>query len=197
MTYPFTDNQSRQTWSNFPATAVPREGIALSDLDRRPAEGRYSGGPGVPLSGDGYQQTTDIQKADDYLNTRLGGQGADGFGALRDYFIAVYGQPSPTQPFMVQFGGHHLARNLTYNGDKVSQTPQFVGTEPVSFPVGRDDRRTVEGGGGGGLFGLMASLTADQRTSAEITWGPSTISSWGRARTPAPSPPSKASWCPA
>jgi ABC-type glycerol-3-phosphate transport system substrate-binding protein len=27
--YDFTDNQARQTWSNFPATAVPREGIAL------------------------------------------------------------------------------------------------------------------------------------------------------------------------
>ena len=33
VTYAFTDNQSRQTWSNYPAQQVPRKGVALSDLD--------------------------------------------------------------------------------------------------------------------------------------------------------------------
>jgi hypothetical protein len=166
--YDFTDNQARQTWSNFPATAVPREGIALSDLTADQQKAALAVVQ-VALSGQGYQQSTDIQKADDYLNS-LGGQGADGFGALKDYFIAVYGQPSATQPFMVQFGGHHLARNLTYNGDKVSQTPQFVGTEPVSFPSGAATVEPLKTEATD-LFGLMASLTADQRTSAEITSG--------------------------
>ena len=123
----------------------------------------------VALSSDGYEQNSNIRKADDDLNS-LGGQGADGFGALKDYYIAVYGQPSETAPFMVQFGGHHLARNLTYNGDKVSQTPQFVGSEPVSFQV---DGATVEPveAEASSLFAVMAGLTADQRTSAEITSG--------------------------
>jgi Protein of unknown function (DUF3500) len=166
--YDFTDNQARQTWSNFPATAAPREGIALEDLtaDQQAAALAVMQ---VALSGDGYQQDGNIRRSDDYLNS-LGGQGADDFGSLKDYFIAVYGQPSATQPFMVQFGGHHLARNLTYNGDKVSQTPQFVGTEPTSFP---SDGATVEPlkAEATNLFGLMAALTADQRTSAEITSG--------------------------
>ena len=30
--YDFSENKARQTWSNFPATAVPREGIVLADL---------------------------------------------------------------------------------------------------------------------------------------------------------------------
>jgi uncharacterized protein DUF3500 len=166
--YDFTDNQARQTWSNFPATAVPREGPALSDLTAEQQQAALAVVK-VALSSDGYQQSTDIQKADDYLNS-LGGQGADGFGALKDYHIAVFGQPSTTQPFMVQFGGHHLARNLTYNGDKVSQTPQFVGTEPVSFPSGGATVEPLKTEATD-LFGLMASLTADQRTSAEITSG--------------------------
>jgi hypothetical protein len=166
--YDFTDNQSRQTWSNFPATAVARPGIALSDLTADQQKAALAVVQ-VALSADGYQQTTDIQKADDYLNS-LGGQGADGFGALKDYFVAVYGQPSTTQPFMVQFGGHHLVRNLTYNGDKVSQTPQFVGTEPVSFPSGGATVEPLKAEATD-LFGLMGSLTADQRTSAEITSG--------------------------
>src|SRR4051812_6247976 len=137
--YDFSENEARQTWSNFPTSTVPREGIVMSDLtadQQKAADGVLQ----VALSSDGYQQDTDIRKADDNLNS-LGGQGADGFGALNDYYIAVYGQPSPTHPFMVQFGGPPLARPLTYNGDKVSQPPQFVGPEPVSFQV---DGTTVE-----------------------------------------------------
>jgi hypothetical protein len=168
VTYDFTDNKARQTWSNFPATTVPREGIVLSDLNadqQRAALAVLQ----TALSPDGFQQDTNIRKADDYLNS-LGGEGADGFGALKDYYVAVYGTPSGTQPFMVQFGGHHLARNLTYNGTKVSQTPQFVGSEPTSFTT---DGATVEPvkPESSALFALMAALTADQRTRAEITSG--------------------------
>jgi hypothetical protein len=49
----------------------------------------------VALSSDGYQQDVNIEKADDYLNS-LSGQGADDFGSVKDYHIALYGQPSPT-----------------------------------------------------------------------------------------------------
>ncbi len=123
----------------------------------------------VALSGDGFQQDVNIRKSDDYLSS-LGGQGAEDFGSLKDYYVAVYGEPSETQPFMIQFGGHHLARNLTYNGDKVSQTPQFVGTEPTSFA---SEGATIEPlqAEASTLFGVMAALAADQRTSAEITSG--------------------------
>jgi hypothetical protein len=125
--YDFTDNQARQTWSNFPSTTVPREGPALSNMTAEQQQAVLAVLQ-VALSSGGYQQDVAIRTADDYVNS-LGGQGADGFGALKDYHIAVYGQPSTTAPFMVQFGGHHLAGTLTYNGDKVSQTRQFVGTE--------------------------------------------------------------------
>jgi hypothetical protein len=166
--YGFTDNQARQTWSNFPATQVPRPGIALSDLTPEQLNAA-SAVLRTALSAEGAQQNTDIQRADDYLAS-LGGEGADGFGALKDYFIAVYGTPSPTEPFMVQFGGHHLARNLTYNGDRVSQTPQFVGSEPPSFVV---DGATIEPvrPEATAMFGVMAGLTPEQRTGAQITSG--------------------------
>jgi hypothetical protein len=52
----------------------------------------------------------------------------------------------------------------------VSQTPQFVGTEPVSFPSGAATVEPLKTEATD-LFGLMGSLTADQRTSAEITSG--------------------------
>ena len=166
--YAFTENKARQTWSNFPATQVPREGIVLSDLT---AEQQTAAATVLrtALSAQGAEQNGQIQSADDYLRS-LGGDGADGFGALNDYYIAVYGTPSATQPFMVQFGGHHLARNLTYNGDKVSQTPQFVGSEPTSFPSGGVTVEPVKAEAAG-MFGIMAGLTPEQRTAAQITSG--------------------------
>jgi Protein of unknown function (DUF3500) len=166
--FDFSDNSSRQTWSNYPSSTVPRKGPALSDLtaDQQKAADAVLQ---VALSSDGFQQDGDIRKADDYLNS-LGGEGADDFGSVKDYHIAIYGQPSPTQPFMVQFGGHHLARNLTYNGDKVSQTPQFVGSEPTSFPVAGATVEPVKAEASA-MFGMLAAFTDDQRKSAEITSG--------------------------
>lgn len=166
--YDFSENKARQTWSNFPATAVPREGIVLSALSTAQRTSLATLMQ-VALSPDGAVQDDNIQKADDYLKS-LGGQGADGFGGLNDYYVAVYGQPSATQPFMVQFGGHHLARNLTYNGDKVSQTPQFVGSEPTSFTSGGTTVEPVKAESTA-MFGMIAGLSDAQRTSAELKSG--------------------------
>ncbi|MCX4763686.1 DUF3500 domain-containing protein [Streptomyces sp. NBC_01275] len=166
--YDFSDNKARQTWSNFPATTVPREGIEMSDLttaQQKAADAVLQ----VALSPSGAQEDADIREADNKLNS-LGGQGADGFGSLKDYYFAVYGTPSTTQPFMVQFGGHHLARNLTYNGDKVSQTPQFVGSEPTSFKSGGTTVEPVKAESTA-MFGMLAGLDATQKKAAEITSG--------------------------
>jgi Protein of unknown function (DUF3500) len=166
--YDFTDNQSRQTWSNYPSTQVPRKGVKLGDLSADQQQAALAILQ-TALSSDGATQDDNIQKADDYLNS-LGGQGAEGFGSQVDYYIAVYGDPSTTAPFTVQFGGHHLARNLTYNGDKVSQTPQFVGSEPTSFDVDGTTVQPVKPESDA-MFGMLAGLTADQLASAEITSG--------------------------
>ena len=163
--YDFSENKARQTWSNFPATAVPREGIEMSDLSAEQQKA-VDAMLQVALSSTGAQQDADIRKADDNLNS-LGGQGSDGFGALKDYYVAVYGTPSATQPFMIQFGGHHLARNLTYNGDKVSQTPQFVGTEPTTFQTGGATVEPLKAEASA-LFGMMAALTAAQKNTAKL-----------------------------
>ena len=53
-----------------------------------------------------------------------------GFGK---YFIAFVGQPSNSAPWTLQFSGHHLAYNITYNGRFLSGTPLFAGSEPISW----------------------------------------------------------------
>ena len=38
---------------------------------------------------------------------------------LDEYYIALLGKPSTSAPWMIQFGGHHLAINVTIVGRAV------------------------------------------------------------------------------
>jgi hypothetical protein len=67
--YDFTDNKARQTWSNFPTTAVPREGVQLSALSADQLKAAYAVMQ-TALSADGYTQDANIQLADDELERR-------------------------------------------------------------------------------------------------------------------------------
>jgi len=164
--YDFTDNQSRQTWSNFPAQQVPRKGVALSalsDTSKASALALVK----TMLSAQGYSQVQTIQAADDWLN-KNSSAGKDAFGSDTDYYIAVYGTPSATDPFMVQFGGHHLARNYTYKGTTASITPDFTGTEPKSFTVSNTTVEPLKEKAGT-LFAAFDSLSTDQDAQAKLS----------------------------
>ena len=164
--YDFADNQSRQTWSNFPAAQVPRKGVALSTLSDA-AKAAALNVVKTMLSAQGYDQVQTIQAADDWLN-KNSSSGTDSFGSDTDYYIAVYGTPSTTDPFMVQFGGHHLARNYTYKGTTASVTPDFTGTEPKSFTVANTTVEPLKEKAGT-LFAAFDSLSADQDAQAKLT----------------------------
>ncbi len=166
VTYAFSDNQSRQTWSNFPAQQVPRKGVALSDLSAA-AKAAAMGLVKTMLSAEGYSQVETVQKADDWLK-KNSASGTDSFGSDTDYYIAVYGTPSTSSPFMVQFGGHHLARNYTYKGTTASITPDFTGTEPKTFTVADTTVQPLKEKAGT-LFSLFDSLTAAQDAKAQLS----------------------------
>ena len=53
--------------------------------------------------------------------------------ALRDpelFYVAVFGTPSATEPWGWRFEGHHISANFTIRGDKISNTPFFIGAQP-------------------------------------------------------------------
>jgi hypothetical protein len=164
--YAFTDNQSRQTWSNYPAAQVPRKGVALSTLSDT-AKAAALSVVKTMLSAQGYDQVQTIQAADDWLHANTTA-GNDAFGSDLDYYIAVYGTPSATDPFMVQFGGHHLARNYTYKGTTASITPDFTGTEPKSFTIAGTTVEPLKEKAGT-LFAAFDSLSADQDAQAKLS----------------------------
>jgi len=119
-------------WSNLPCGTNCRTGLQFANMSTAQqtaalAVVRAATGTG---SGEGYDETQQIRAADDYLNANGGGSGY-GSGI---YFIAFLGTPSTTGTWMLQYGGHHLATNITFgNGNVTGATPKFEGVEPLSF----------------------------------------------------------------
>lgn len=49
------------------------------------------------------------------------------------YYISILGKPSEKDPWMIQFGGHHLALNITIAGERGILTPTLTGAQPALF----------------------------------------------------------------
>ncbi|MGK5680112.1 DUF3500 domain-containing protein [Actinoplanes sp. URMC 104] len=49
------------------------------------------------------------------------------------YWMAIIGEPSDTEAWQWQFGGHHVTVNATVKGDDVSMTPSFIGAQPGTY----------------------------------------------------------------
>ena len=85
------------------------------------------------------------------------------------YYISFLGKPSTVQPWMLQFGGHHLALNITIAGNKGVLTPTLTGAQPATFklngktirPVGRESDKALA---------LLQSLNENQRQQAVLPY---------------------------
>ena len=91
-----------------------------------------------------------------------------GFG--RDnYYLAFFGAPSLNEPWMIQFGGHHLAINLTMGGKTNILTPTLTGSQPATYkldgetvrPLGRENDKG---------FAFINSLDAAQQKQAILNY---------------------------
>ncbi|MGC4056592.1 MAG: DUF3500 domain-containing protein [Chitinophagaceae bacterium] len=84
---------------------------------------------------DGYDEFHKNYIAEAYLHAAGGGSGYD--TTLR--WISFLNTPSETGAWMLQFGGHHYAANISFNnGHVIGATPFFQGLEPKSFTWGSD-----------------------------------------------------------
>jgi hypothetical protein len=97
-----------------------------------------------------------------------GGGGGANFGE-DEYYLAFLGTPSTTTPWMLQFGGHHLAINLTMMGSQASMTPSLPAAQPAMYtvegreirPLGRENDKA---------FALVNALDASQRNQAILPY---------------------------
>ena len=108
--FDFKDAAQRKRWS-ISDRMVPRAGLRMGDLTK-PSARRIAVLAAV-LSPQGYEKVVGIVEGDEMLKKT---QGNDMFGH-DEYYVSFLGEPSGTEPWMIQFGGHHLGLNITLAGE--------------------------------------------------------------------------------
>jgi hypothetical protein len=172
---PALDSSTRTVWSNLPSGikmqvgATERNGLKLGQMT--PAQEKAALAVlTATLSRDGFQKTMAIVDADEVLEVRSaptrGATAPVRFGR-KEYYLAILGKPSATDPWMIQFGGHHLAINVTLAGRQNVLAPTHTGAQPASYSV---DGKTVRplGDENDKAFALVNALTADQQKQAVL-----------------------------
>lgn len=176
--FPF-DAVPKARWSNLPTGIFERQGLRMGDLT--PAQrAAVMNLLSTALSRDGYRKVTEIVGADEALRKsqagaggggrggRGGGRGGPAFGQ-DEYYLAFVGVPSTTSPWMLQFGGHHLAINLTLASSQATMAPSLTGSQPASYtletqtirPLGRENDEA---------FALINALDNAQRSQGILTY---------------------------
>lgn len=172
--------ENATNWSNFPqellqngmgggpggtSSSSGRVGLQISTLDdeQRAALEELMAAALGGEDNEGYDEVMAILAADDYLAENYGGTD---YGS-ENYYIAFLGEVTDSGTWELQFGGHHLAVSNTYtDGELVSATPSFRGTEPTGeFTLDGEtyDPLTQETDA---LSALAESLTEDQLAEA-------------------------------
>ncbi|MGA2103332.1 MAG: DUF3500 domain-containing protein, partial [Candidatus Sulfotelmatobacter sp.] len=97
-----------------------------------------------------------------------GGLSADLFG--KDlYYISILGTPSEKDPWMLQFGGHHLALNVTIAGERGVLTPTLTGAQPALYTSNGKTVRPLAGESDKALA-LLNSLDENQRKQVILSY---------------------------
>jgi hypothetical protein len=189
------DEEHKTRWSNFPVGVVPRNGVRWGDLSaaQRSAALKLLS---TALSGQGLRKVQEIMEGDEVLKATdtgggpmgppnggppgsgsppngppggfRGGTGGPNFG--RDnYYLALLGTPSLTEPWLIQFGGHHLAVNVTIVGRSSLLTPTLTGAQPAVYKLSGETVRPLGRENDKG-FALVNSLDPAQRKKAILNY---------------------------
>ena len=99
-----------------------------------------------------------------------GGRGPGGLSFSRDeYYLAFLGAPSLTEPWMIQFGGHHLAINVTIVGKTNVMTPSLPAAQPATYKLNGETVRPLGREYDKG-FVLINALDAAQQKQAILPY---------------------------
>jgi len=168
--FEFNDAAQRVKWSNLPTTMVPRAGLKMGDLSA-PQKKAAMELLASTLSKRGYEKVLQIVEGDETLKTQEGGRGCGGapmFG--RDlFYISILGKPSVKDPWMLQFGGHHLALNITMVGREGIPTPSLTAAQPARYTVDGKMVRPL-GAENDKAFALINALDEGQRKQAILPY---------------------------
>jgi hypothetical protein len=161
--FDFKNAEQRVRWSNLPEGIFKRAGVAWGGTDEAQRAAMMDL-LGAVLGPEGVENAQEQMAADDALPMP---EGAPVKFGSEYYYVSFSGQPSTTSPWMLQFGGHHLAINATVVGPNVTLSPSLTGGQPLKFmsdgrPVYIVLEEAVQGAA------LLGSLTDAQREKALI-----------------------------
>jgi hypothetical protein len=155
---------------------VPRAGISLKDMNTAQQSAAMALVSSA-LSKRGFEKVQQIMDGDEMLKAdagngppggRGGGRGGRGGGLMfgKDlYFISILGTPSERTPWILQFGGHHLALNITIAGERGILTPSLTGAQPALYSVNGKTVRPL-GQESDKALALLNALDESQRKQA-------------------------------
>ena len=165
--YAFDDEQQRARWSNLPVAMVPRGGMSLEQMSagQRAAAMKLLS---TVLSRRGFEKIQQILQGDEMLRLNRRPGGGPLFGKEL-YYVSMLGTPSETTPWMLQFGGHHLALNITIAGERGVLTPTLTGAQPAIYTFEGKTVRPLEGESDK-AFALLNALDAAQKKQAILDY---------------------------
>ncbi len=136
-TYPLNSPERRE-WTNLPPRPTDN-GLRFRDLTEEQARAACDMFA-VIFSELGYQKICHIMLADDQLLTE--GRPHSSLGT-ENFAILIFGEPSATGPWAFQLDGHHIGVNFSFEGDKITMSPSFIGTQPEAFKIEDKDYRPL------------------------------------------------------
>jgi Protein of unknown function (DUF3500) len=161
--YPINGVEWRE-WNNESRWML-RHGICFEDM----TEGQKELGLGLlraSLSEEGFTSVQSGMR----LNYTLGEEWThpEVFGEWC-YWLAIFGEPSETEPWGWQLDGHHLNVSCLVLGDQIVMTPFFLGCEPSYAKAGRYQGTSLFVPEEAAARNLIRNLTPTLRTKAVVS----------------------------
>ena len=163
--FAFDDEEQRVRWSNLPVRMVRRAGLSMGELNssqRSAALALVSSA----LSRRGFEKVQEIMDGDEVLKRNGGNNPMFGKDL---YYISILGKPSEKDPWMLQFGGHHLALNITIAGGSGVLTPSLTAAQPALYTLNGKTVRPL-GQENDKAFALLNALDESQRKQAILNY---------------------------
>ena len=140
--------------------------ILKKDDRSGPPPGGGGGRPGGPPDGSGPPLSGGPRRPVQGRGPRGGGGAMFGKDL---YYFSFLGKPSETAPWTLQFGGHHLALNITIIGAKGILTPSLTGAQPAMYTLNNKTVRPL-GQESDKALALLDALDAAQRKKAILNY---------------------------
>lgn len=163
--FEFSDEAQRARWSNLPTPMFKRKGLKVGGLkpEQRKAAMAVLEAATSPM---GYRKTMEIVTAEEVLK-QGGGNPPNLIFGEDEYYLSFVGKPSEKTPWLLQFGGHHLALNFTFGPDQAVLTPSHTAAQPAKYTLNGKTVRPL-GAENDKAFELINALDATQRQAAII-----------------------------